>query len=127
MAGQLARVTLTDIQFENIAIGSLTVDIGWNGQANAVDAHQLRTRWIAHTTGRSTPPPDMATAGAWAESTVLATPGVDDFQYIDTVEELTTSQMAVGPADQITEDNEAITLSFFSNKTVWAMSRLEIE
>ena len=130
MAGQLAPVRLTGIQFENIDIGSLTVDIAWSGQANAVDAHQLRTRWIAHGNGVSTPPPDMAVAGAWAESTTFnknPAPNGSDFWYIDTIETLTAAQMAVGTSDAITEDNEAVTQGDFADKTVWAMSRLEIE
>ena len=123
MAGTLAPVALSDIEFTNIGTGALQVDIDWDGQPNSVDAHQLRTRWIAHTDGRSADPPNMVTAGAWAESTNLRTEG--DFQYIDSIEILTPLQMQ--EADGRSEENEAITNGFFANKTVWAMSRLEVE
>ena len=122
MAGQLAPVMLSDIEFTTIGIGALQVDIDWVGQVNSVDAHQLRTRWIAHDDGRSADPPNMVTAGAWAESTVLAVQG--DFSYIDTIEVLDSTQMQISGAQL--ENNEAVTNAFFANKTVWAMSRLEV-
>ena len=123
MAGTLAPVALSDIEFTNIGTGALQVDIDWDGQPNSIDAHQLRTRWIAHTDGRSSDPPTVSVAGSWAESSVLATQG--DFQYIDSIEILTALQMQEA-ADR-SEENEAITNGFFANKTVWAMSRLEVE
>ena len=125
MAGPLAPVVLSDIEFTNIGAGILRVDISWDGEENSVDAHQLRTRWIAHDNGRSSNPPTMTTAGAWAESTVLVdAPAGADFQYIDTIEELSSLQMRI--TGEQSEQNEAVTNSFFANATVWAMSRLEV-
>ena len=60
MAGQLSpSYMLADIEFTTIGTGALQVDIDWVGQANSVDAHQLRTRWIAHDDGRSSDPPNV--------------------------------------------------------------------
>ncbi len=125
MAGTLAPVVLSDIEFvgaTGITNGALRVDADWAGQPNSVDAVQLRTRWIARDNGASTPAPTMVTAGGWAERTTFGTEG--DFRYIDTIEQLSSAQMAVDGA--ISEENEAVTQSFFANKTVWAMSRLEV-
>ena len=125
MAGELAQPTLSDIEFTAITSGALRVDIDWDGQANSIDAVQLRTRWIAHGDGRSSDPPTVAAAGSWAESTALANPpGADDFEYIDTIEQLTSAQMDT--SGTVSEENEVVVNAFFANKTVWAMSRLEV-
>ena len=122
MAGQLGTPTLMELQVLDIATGSLNVDVDWTGQANHVDLHQIRTRWIARTNAASQPAPVHGTAGGWAESAALRTEG--DFQYIDTIEPAQSAQMSTSGAQS--EEDEAITNSFFANKTVWAMSRLEV-
>ena len=122
MAGQLATPVLDDLQVLDVVTGSLNVDVNWVGQPNHVDLEQIRTRWIARTNAASQPAPVHGTAGAWAESSTLATQG--DFRYIDTIENAGSPQMSTSGAQS--EENEAIINGFFGNKTVWAMSRLEV-
>ena len=122
MAGQLGTPTLDDLQVLDVNTGSLNVDVDWTGQPNHVDLAQIRTRWIARTNSASQPAPVHGTAGAWAESSTLATQG--DFRYIDTTENAQSAQMSTSGAQS--EEDEAIINAFFANKTVWAMSRLEV-
>ena len=122
MAGQLPQPFVDGVEFVNAATGSLRADINWTGQANSVDLAQIRTRWIARTNSASSPAPARSTASGWAERTTLGTQG--DFQYIDTLEQAVSAQMSTSGAQS--EENEAIINSFFANKTVWVMSRLEV-
>ena len=122
MAGQLPQPFVDGVEFVNAGIGSLRADINWIGAANSIDLDQMRTRWIARTNGASSPAPARTTAGGWAERTTLGTQG--EFQYLDTVQSATTAQMAVAGAQS--EENEAVVNSFFANKTVWVMARLEV-
>ena len=122
MAGQLPQPFVDGVQFVNAGIGSLLADINWTGAANSIDLDQIRTRWIARTNGASSPAPTRTTAGGWAERTTLSTQG--SFQYIDTLENASSTQMSTSGSQS--EENEAITNSFFANKTVWVMARLEV-
>ena len=122
MAGVLATPIVSDIMVVDPATGSLNVDIEWTGMPNSVDLAQIRTRWIARTDRASQPAPDKTTAEGWSESTSLASEG--DFQYIDTIETATATQMA--PSGNLTEDDEAVVNVAFANATVWVMSRLEV-
>ena len=122
MAGQLPQPFVDGVEFVNAATGSLRADINWVGQANSVDLAQIRTRWIARTDSASSPAPTRATAGGWAERTTLGTQG--DFQYIDTTEGATGTQMST--SGNQSEEDESIINSSFANKTVWVMARLEV-
>ena len=122
MAGQLPQPFVDGVEFVNPAIGSLRADINWTGAPNSGDLDQIRTRWIARTNGTSSPAPTRTTAGGWAERTTLGTQG--SFQYIDTLESASAAQMAVSGAQS--EEDETVVNSFFANKTVWVMARLEV-